>query len=149
MTLILKQSLSVLADDKSSALPVVMELHDDRFVLTEYHNEPRQPAHVAIDTALADLKVGGSMALLTFTVGNVTRRVDFANGAGDGLMNSVALQGASARILRESGIYAWIKELRARNVPVKYRSVTQVLLWGALATVGIVVIIGVIVVSVM
>jgi hypothetical protein len=32
MTLILKQSLSVIADDKSSALPVVMELHDDRFV---------------------------------------------------------------------------------------------------------------------
>jgi hypothetical protein len=104
---------------------------------------------VAIDTALTDLKVGGSMAFLTFTVGNVTRRVDFTNGAGDGLMNSVALQGASARILRERGIYAWIKELRARNVPVKYRSITQVMLWGALATVGILVVIGVIVVTMM
>jgi hypothetical protein len=149
MTLILKQNLSVLADKNTSALPVVMELHDDRFVLTEYRNEPGQPAHVAIDTALADLKVGGSMAFLTFTVGSVTRRVDFANGAGDSLMNSVSLQGASARILRDSGIYAWLKELRARNVPVKYRSITQVMLWGALATAGILVIIGVVVVNLM
>jgi hypothetical protein len=149
MTLILKQTLSVLADGQSSALPVVMELHNDRFVLTEFANAPGQPAHVAIDTPLSDLKVGGSMAFLTFTAGDITRRVDFANGTGDALMNSVSLQGQSARILRDSGIYAWLKELRARNVSVKYRSITQVMLWGALATAGILVIIGVIVVNIM
>ena len=148
MTLILKQNFSIAYNDgQSTSSPVDLELHNDRFVLTESSYTPGQPAHTVIDTPLSELTVRGSIAFLTFTVGDVSRRVDFANGAGASLMSPDSLQFRTARILRESGINAWVKQLRARKVQVKYRSMTQVMLWGALATAAILVIIGVIVVN--
>jgi len=148
MALLLTQNVSLFVGDSAAgAHAATLELHDARFVLKSFNWKEPETMATVIDVPLSDLRVGGSMATLTFTAGDVTRSVDFSSGTGGGLMSTDALLFRSAGVLNTSGIYDWITALRSRGVPVRYRSLRQIKLWGALGAVLIVVIIGIFVVG--
>jgi hypothetical protein len=150
MAIVLTQQASVLEGNSTvGTQPASVELHDDRFVLKTYGwTTPAVPTTV-IDAPLSALRVTGSMATLTFTVGDLSHSVDYSFGTGASLMSTDSLLFRSAGILKKSGIYDMLTALRARGVPVKYRSLRQIMLWGALATAVILVIIGIYVVDTM
>ena len=148
MALLLTQNVSLLVGDSAAGIhPATLELYDARFVLKSFNWKDPDVMTTVIDVPLSELRVGGSMATLTFTAGAVTRSVDFSNGTGGSLMRTDSLLYRSAGILNRSGIYNWLKAFRAHGVPVKYRSLRQIKLWGALGAVLIVVIIGIFVVG--
>ena len=148
MALLLTQNVSLFVGDSAAGThAATLELHDARFVLKSFNWKDPETMTTVIDVPLSDLRVGGSMATLTFTAGNVTRSVDFSSGTGGGLMSTDALLFRSAGVLNTSGIYTWLKAFRAHGVPVKYRSLRQIKLWGALGAVLIVVIVGIFVVG--
>ena len=148
MALLLTQHVSLLVAASAAGIhAATLELYDDRFVLKSFDWKNPETMTTVIDTPLSDLRVGGSMAILTFTAGNVTGSVDFASGASGSLMSTDSLLFRSAGILNKSGIYNWLKALRSRGVPVKYRSMRQVMLWGALGAAIIVAIAAVYVVG--
>jgi hypothetical protein len=150
MTLVLTQQVSVLESNATvGSQAAAVELHNDRFVLKTYSwTNPAVPTTV-IDTPLSALRVTGSMATLTFTVGDLSHSVDYSFGTGASLMSTDSLLYRSAGILRKSGIYDMLTALRARGVPVRYRSLRRIMLWGALATAVILVVIGIYVVDTM
>ena len=139
MAPILTQNVSLFVGDSAAGMhAATLELHDDTFVLKSFNWKDPETMTTVMDVPLSELRVGGSMATLTFTAGDVTRSVDFASGAGGGLMSTDSLLFRSAGILNKSGIYNWLRAFRARGVQVKYRSMRQVMLWGALGA-GIIV----------
>jgi hypothetical protein len=147
MTLILKQDVELFeGDSQTGGQPAVIKLHNDHFVLESVDRSTGASTDIVINTALTDLKVGGSIATLTFTVGDITRRVDFSHGTGPALMTPDKLMFKTSGVLTGSGIYAWLKEFRALGVPVKYRSLRQTMLWASLATVVVLAVISVVVV---
>ena len=148
MALILAQNVSLVVGDSAAGMhAATLELYDDRFVLKSFNWKDPETMTTVMDVPLSELRVGGSMATLTFTAGDVTRSVDFASGAGGGLTSTDSLLFRSAGILNKSGIYTWLKAFRARGVSVKYRSMRQIKLWGALGAVLIVAIVAVYVVG--
>jgi hypothetical protein len=144
MALVLTQPVSILDGNATvGTQAALVELHDDRFVLKTYGwTTPAEPTTV-IDTPLSALRVTGSMAALTFTVGDQWHSVDYSFGTGDSLMSTDSLLFRSAGILKKSGIYDMLAALRVRGVPVKYRSLRQIMLWGALGASVIVAIVAV------
>ena len=146
MALFLTQNVSLFVGDSAAGMhAATLELHDDTFVLKSFNWKNPETMTTVMDVPLSELRVGGSMATLTFTAGDVARSVDFASGAGGGLMSTDSLLFRSAGILDKSGIYTWLNAFRGRGVPVKYRSLRQIKLWGALGAALIVVIIGIVV----
>jgi hypothetical protein len=103
-----------------SGVPAGIELYDDRFVMVTI-DELGTALETVMDTPLSQLRVSGSAALLTFTVGELKRRVDFsfAVRAAMASRGGVLMVGS---LLRDSGIYPWLNELRTRSVAVKYFS---------------------------
>jgi hypothetical protein len=146
----LTQQVSVLESNATvGSQAASVELYTDRFVLKTYSwTNPAVPTSV-IDTPLSALRVTGSMAALTFTVGDLSHSVDYSFGTGASLMSTDSLLYRSAGILKKSGIYDMLTALRVRGVPVKYRSMAQVMLWGALGAAVIVAIAAVYVVNTM
>ena len=148
MALLLTQNVLLFVGDSAAGNDAAMlELYDDTFVLKSFNWKDPQTMTTVIDVPLSELRVGGSMATLTFTAGDVSRSVDFSSGTGAGLMRTDSLLFRSADILNKSGIYTWLKAFRDRGVPVKYRSLRQIKLWGALGAALIVVVIGIYVVG--
>jgi hypothetical protein len=144
MAIVLTQQASVLEGNSAvGSQAALVELHDDRFVLKTYGWTTPAEATTVIDTPLSALRVTGSMAALTFTVGDQAHSVDYSFGAGDSLMSTDSLLFRSAGILKKSGIYDLLAALRVRGVPVKYRSLRQVMLWGALGAAVIVAVVAV------
>ena len=134
MTLILSHDLTMFEGvSQFSATPARIELFDDRLVVTKIDGEPE----TVIDTPLTELKVGGSGAMLTFTVGDFKRRVDFSFAARTALIAPGGVFRAGA-IVKASGITAWLNEFKARRVTVTYITMGQIWLWSLLGVVGIV-----------
>ncbi|WP_285042229.1 hypothetical protein [Plantibacter sp. LMC-P-059a] len=107
-----------------SGVPARIELHDDRFVLSVL-DRTGQPSETVMDTPLSALQVGGSMALLTFKVGDLKRRVDFSFAARAAMVRPGGVL-AVGPILKESGIYPWLAAFRARGVRVRYFSLGHI-----------------------
>lgn len=121
-----------------SGVPARIELFEDRFVLSVL-DRSGATIETVMDTPLSGLTVGGSMALLTFRVGDLKRRVDFSFAARAAMARPGGVL-AVGSILKESGIYPWLAEFRARGVTVKYFSLGQIWLV-ALGIVAIVVVV--------
>jgi hypothetical protein len=136
MTLILKEFLPMVgAESPFSSTPAAIELHDDHFILATTENNPN-PSTIVMNVPLSELKVGGSMALMTFTVGDLKRRVDFSQAAGGGPGYRYI---RSAKVMDATGITLWLNEFRARGVEVKHVSIRNS--WTA--GVGLAVLIGI------
>jgi hypothetical protein len=92
MAIVLTQQASVLEGNSAvGSQAALVELHDDRFVLKTYGwTTPAAPTTV-IDTPLSALRVTGSMAALTFTVGDKSHSVDYSFGTGASLMATDSL----------------------------------------------------------
>jgi hypothetical protein len=130
-----------------SARPAVIELHDDdTFVLAKIDPATNAKTEIVFQTGLSDLTVGGSSAMLTFTVGGVKKRVDFSFAARAAMaVGGVAGLAASAGIVAGSGINDWLAAFRAKGVTVKYLSQGKIVLWSLLGTLAVVVVIGVVI----
>jgi hypothetical protein len=133
MTLILAHDLTMFEGvSQFSATPARIELFDDRLVVTKIEGEPQ----TVIDSPLSEVKVGGSGAMLTFTVGDFKRRVDFSFAARAALLAPGGVFAAGA-IVQTSGIKAWLKELKSRGVRVTYITMGQIWLWSLGGTAAI------------
>jgi len=133
MALILSHDLTMFEGvSQFSAKPARIELFDDRLVVTKMDGEPE----TVIDTPLTELKVGGSGAMLTFTVGDLKRRVDFSFAARAVLVAPGGIFAAGA-IAQASGITAWLKEFKARGVKVSYITMGQIWLCSLVGVAGI------------
>jgi hypothetical protein len=124
---------------QSSAKPARMELFDDQLVITTIDNETGDPIETVLDAALSDVKVSGNAAILVFKVGELKRRVDFSFAARAAMAAPGGVFAASS-LIRESGVYTWLDELRSRKVSVKHFSMANT--WAvALGVVAIVVVV--------
>ena len=126
-----------------SARPAVIELFDDRFVLSTFDRETGTKGAAVMDVDLSDLRVRGSGSTLLFVASGDRKRVDFSLGAraaaGLGIPGLVA---ANALIAR-SGIREWVSVLKTRGVSTRYLSFAKVIGW---SLVGLVALVGVFVV---
>jgi hypothetical protein len=139
MTLILSHDLTMFEGvSQFSAKPATIELFDDRLVVTKRDGAPE----VVIDAPLSDVKVGGSGAMLTFTVGEFKRRVDFSFAARAAMLAPGGIFTAGA-LVKQSGINAWLSEFKARGVKVSYITMGQIWLWALGATALIIAIVAV------
>jgi hypothetical protein len=139
MTLILSHDLTMFEGvSQFSAKPATIELYEDRLVVTKRDDAPE----IVIDTPLSELKVGGSGAMLTFTVGEFKRRVDFSFAARAAMIAPGGIFTAGA-LIKQSGINAWLSEFKARGVKVSYITMGQIWLWALGATALIVAVVAV------
>ena len=123
MTPILSQRVSYIAGMfQTSATPARMDLFEDRLVITTVHKETGADVETVLDAPLSDITVSGSAALLTFKVGEIKRRVDFSFAARAVMVRPGGVLALPA-ILRDSGVYTWLDELRSRTVRVNYFSI--------------------------
>jgi hypothetical protein len=135
MVLILTQDVSLFEGvTQRSATPAMIELHEDRFILFKYVGPGSYDTEIVVDTPLAALTVGGSMATLTFTVAGTKRRVDFSPMARSALQDKVSGLFWAAAFIRNSGIEKWLHEFRARQVPVRYISMRHIAIISVLST---------------
>ena len=121
-----------------SSTPALIELHDDRFVLSKYVGARPRTTKTVMDVPLGDLAVGGSLATLTFTTGGLKRRVDFSFAARAAMVGGAFGFLRTPGLITQSGLPDWLAQFRARAVPVKYLSMRQIVLWSLLATVALV-----------
>ena len=122
MTAILTQNISYIPGfTQLGATPARMELFEDRVVVTTL-DEDGAAIEVVIDTPLSELKISGSLALLKIIVGDVKRTIDFSFKARAMMATPGGILGVGS-VIRDSGIYGWINELRSRGVAVKYISI--------------------------
>jgi hypothetical protein len=130
MTLILSHNLTMFEGvTQFSAKPAIIDLYDNRFVMTATDGA----SEIVFDTPLNELTVGGSMAMLTFTVGGVKRRVDFSFASRAALIAPAGIFAAGA-LVKQSGVNTWVKELKARGATVKYISMGKIWMWSLAAT---------------
>jgi hypothetical protein len=125
MTAILTQNISYIPGvTQFGATPARMELFEDRVVATTLE-EDGATLEVVIDKTLSELKISGSLALLKFIVGDVKRTIDFSFNARAMMTTPGGILGVG-RVIKDSGIYGWIDELRSRGVAVKYISLGHI-----------------------
>ena len=125
MTIILSQDVTMFEGiTQFSAKPAKISLYNDRFVMEKTEGVPE----VVMDTPLNELQVGGSMAMLTFTVGELKRRVDFSFAARAAMIAPAGVFTAGA-LIKQSGINTWLTEFKARKTRVKYLSMGTIWLW--------------------
>jgi hypothetical protein len=130
MTLILSHNLTMFEGvTQFSAKPAIIDLYENRFVMTTTDGAPE----IVFDTPLNELTVGGSMAMLTFTVGDLKRRVDFSFASRAALIAPAGIFAAGA-LVKQSGVNTWVRELKARGVAVKYLSMGKIWMWSLVAT---------------
>jgi hypothetical protein len=126
MAPILRQSLSLYPTVEHSTMSnVTLVLYDDRFMIIR-PSETSEPADIVVDAPLSELTVSGSMSYLIFTVGDVAHRVEFDASVSGVLASSESGLSDAKKMLQKSGINDWLKELRARNVPVDYKGLGSI-----------------------
>jgi hypothetical protein len=100
-------------------------LYDDRFMIIN-PSSTSEPADIVLDTPLSELTVSGSVSHLIFTVGDVAHRVEFDARVAGVLAAPDTGTSDAKKMLQKSGINDWLKELRARNVPVDYKGIGSI-----------------------
>jgi hypothetical protein len=126
MAPILRQSLPLYPTAEHTGMSnATLVLCDDRFMIIRPSSTP-EPADIVLDTPLRKLTVSGSMSYLIFTVGDVAYRVEFDASVAGVLATSDSGTSDAKKMLQKSGINDWLKELRARKVPVEYKGIGSI-----------------------
>lgn len=131
-----------------SARPAVVELYEDRFVLVKVDPATGAKTETIFDTPLAGLSVRGSSAMLVFAVDGVRKRVDFSFGTRAAVALGVGGLAVGGALAAKSGVGAWVDALKAKGVPIRFRSYGKTIGLGVGIALGIVVILVAVVVVV-